>query len=88
MMAARLLNQPVVIMNRLLLPTLLTGALLILAVTLSVDLSGHLDSHIACADFMRAPKSGCKTNLGSTLSLVWGFIAGLIGLIWLRYEDL
>jgi hypothetical protein len=74
-------------MNRLLLPTLLTGALLILAVALSLDLSGHLDSNITCPDIMRAPKSGCTTNLGGSLSLLWGMVAGLIGLIWLRHQD-
>jgi hypothetical protein len=27
------------------------------------------------------------TNLGRSLSVVWGFSAGLIALIWLRFRD-
>jgi hypothetical protein len=73
-------------MKKLLLPALLTCALLILAAALSLDLSGHLDSNITCGDLL-ATKAGCRTNLGQFLSLVWGMVAALIGLIWLRHQD-
>jgi hypothetical protein len=81
-------NEPAVAnLKRLLIPALLTGVLLISAAAISLDLSGYLDSNITCPDIMRAPKAGCRTNLGQSLSLLWGMVAGLIGLIWLRHQD-
>ena len=65
---------------------LLTAALLIVALTVSLDLSGHLDSRIACGESVGG-RAGCTTNLGQSLSVVWGFAAGLIALIWLRFRD-
>jgi hypothetical protein len=71
---------------RFLIPALLTGMLLILAVTVSFYLSWHLDSHIWCGESVRV-RGGCGTNLGQSLSLLWGTIAGLIGLIWIRFQN-
>ena len=71
---------------RLLIPVLLTGLLLSLAVTLSFYLSWHLDSQIWCGEFVRV-RGGCATNLGQSLSLLWGIVAGLIGLIWIRFQN-
>jgi hypothetical protein len=73
-------------MKRLLIPALLTGVLLISAAAISLDLSGYLDSQITCGGLM-ATKAGCRTNLGQSLSLLWGMVAALIGLIWLRHQD-
>jgi len=74
-------------MKRLLVPTLLTVVLLIAAVTISLDLSGHVDTHISCGDFVRSRGGGCRTNWGQFLSLLWGLVAGTIGSIWLRFQD-
>jgi hypothetical protein len=71
---------------RFLIPALLTGMLLILAVTASFYLSWHLDSQISCGEFVRV-RGGCSTKLGQSLSLLWGTIAGLIGLIWIRFQN-
>jgi len=71
---------------RFLIPALLTGMLLILAVTVSFYLSWHLDSQISCGEFVRV-RGGCSTNLGQWLSLLWGTIAGLIALIWIRFQN-
>ena len=73
-------------MKRFLVPILLTAALLIVALTISLDLSGHLDSRIACRESVGA-RAGCTTDLGQSLSVVWGFAAALIALIWLRFRD-
>jgi hypothetical protein len=77
---------PMVVKMRFLIPAVLTGALLTLAVTASFYLSWHLDSQISCGDFVRV-RGGCRTNLGQSLSLLWGTIAALIGLIWIRFRD-
>ena len=79
-------NEAVAMMKRFLVPTLLTAALLIVALTISLDLSGHLDSRITCWEIVGG-RAGCMTNLGQSLSVVWGFAAGLIALIWLRFRD-
>jgi hypothetical protein len=71
---------------RFLIPALLTGMLLISAVTVSFYLSSHLDSQIWRGESVRV-RGGCGTNLGQSLSLLWGIIAGLIGLIWVRFKN-
>jgi hypothetical protein len=73
-------------MKKHLIPALLTGVLLIIAVTITLDLSGVLDSQIICGELVGG-RAGCRTNWGQFLSLLWGIVAGLIGLIWLRFQD-
>jgi hypothetical protein len=74
-------------MKSFLIPTLLTVALLIVAVTISLDLSGYLDSRITCGEQVGG-RAGCVNNLGQSLSVLWGIVAALIGLIWLRFRDI
>jgi len=74
-------------MKSFLIPTLLTVALLIVAVTISLDLSGYLDSRITCGEQVGG-RAGCVNNLGQSLSVLWGFVVALIGLIWLRFRDI
>ncbi len=74
-------------MNKFLVPTLLTAALLIVALTISLDLSGYLDSRITCGEQVGG-RAGCMNNLGQSLSVLWGFVAGAIGVIWLRFRDI
>jgi hypothetical protein len=80
------LGIPMVVKMRFLIPALLTGMLLILAVTVSFYLSWHLDSQISCGEFVRV-RGGCSTNWGLSLSLLWGTVAGLIGLIWIHFQN-
>jgi hypothetical protein len=74
-------------MKSFLIPTLLTAVLLIVAVTISLDLSGYLDSRIACGE-SAGGRAGCTSHLGQSLSVLWGMVVGLIGLIWLRFRDI
>lgn len=74
-------------MKRVLVPMLLTAVLLIAAVTISLDLSGHVDTHISCDNFIRSRSGGCHTNWGQFLAMLWGLVAAIIGTIWLRYQD-
>jgi len=74
-------------MKSFLIPSLLTAALLIVAVTISLDMSGYLDSRITCGGIVGS-RVGCVNNLGIALSILWGFVAGAIGVIWLRFRDI
>jgi hypothetical protein len=84
----RLGSQPAagVEMKRFLVPVLLTGLLLILAVTISFILTGQLGTQITCGDFNRV-RGGCTTNWGQSLSFLWGIVAGSIGLIWVHFRN-
>jgi hypothetical protein len=67
-------------MKKYLIPALVTSVLLIMAVGISMELSTLLDSHVC--------DGVCRTSWGQYMSLLWGIVTGLIGLIWTLFTTI
>jgi hypothetical protein len=67
-------------MKKYLIPALVTSVLLIMAVGISMELSTLLDSHVC--------DGACRTSWGQYMSLLWGIVTGLIGLIWTLFTTI
>jgi hypothetical protein len=70
----------VINVKKYLISALLTSVLLILGLGISMELSPLLDSHIC--------DGVCRTSWGQYMSLLWGIVVGLIGLIWTLFTTI
>jgi hypothetical protein len=70
----------VINVKKYLIPALVTSVLLILGLGISMELSTLLDSHIC--------DGACRIGWGQYMSLLWGIVIGLIGLIWTLFTTI